>query len=183
MSNMGNTEKRWIDRDTYQKNLQTIAKLGFMIPPSENIFKDLAPLNPLKSEPASLKVIVSGFYNEAQRAFINAKIRIRNTKLMTKSFYPLTENTKIPVLTFQLKEEGEEEVLEEIKRLILKNDIKLLYNNKPSVKKPFPFSHVMAVFSLPADYKERNLRITVLNPWQSTSYTAPIPKKRSNFKK
>ena len=57
-------------------------------------------------------------------------------------------------------------------------EMELLYKNEPPKSKPFPFSHAMAAFDLPEDYRERNLRIVVLDPEKNIIYSAPIPKKR-----
>ena len=166
-----------MDRDTYQKSLWAIvSNLGFVVHSWRNLFKNSSSSVSLKKPTSTLKVIVSGFYYEDQKAFISSRVKLRKTRLSTKSFYPRTENTKIPVITFQIKENGE--VIEEIKRLILKSEMELLYKNKPAIKKRFPFSHVMAIFDFRADYKDRDLRIEVLDPWKKPMYSAPVPKKK-----
>ena len=48
---------------------------------------------------------------------------------------------------------------------------------------PFPASLFLARFSLPADYKKRDLRMVVLNPQGKKIYSVPIPKKREKKKK
>ena len=176
MDNQGDTRDQWIDRDTYQKILWTLSKLGFVIQPWQNPHKNTSSSATLNQKNLALKVIISGFYYEDKKIFINPKIRVRKTRLSTKSFYPKTENTKIPVVTFQVKENGE--VIEEIKRLILKSEMELLYKDRPSIKRPFPFSHVVAIFDFRTNYKDRNLRIEVLDPWKKPMYSVPFPKKR-----
>ena len=61
-------------------------------------------------------------------------------------------------------------------------EMELLYKNKPSKTVPFDFSHAMAAFNLPANYRERNLQIVVLSPKKDIMYTASVPKKRKNKK-
>ena len=158
MDNQPNIKNQWIDRDTYQKNLWLASTyIGFAIDPWEDLFEDATSAIRVESNTSSFKIVISGFYHEDKKAFINSKIKVRKTKLTTKSFYPKTENTKIPVVIFQLKEG--KRVLKEIKRLVLKSEMELLYKDRASIKRPFPFSHAMAVFNLPADYIDRNLRI------------------------
>ena len=177
MGGQSGIKKQWIDRETYQKILSAIvSNLGFVVHPWKNLFKKSSSLAILKRRSPTLKVIISGFYyEEDKRAFINPRIRLYKTRLSTKSFYPLTENTMIPVVIFQLKEG--DRVLEEIKRLILKSEMELLYKNKHPIKKPFPFSHAMAVFELPTDYRDRDLRIVVLDSRKKPIYSTSVPKR------
>ena len=175
MDSQPDITEQWIDRDTYQKNLWAIvSNLGFVINPWRKLFQNSPSSSNLERPPRTLKVIVSGFYYEDEKAFVNPKIKVRKTRLSTKSFYPKTENTMIPVVIFQLKER--KRVLKEIKRLILKSEMELLYRDRPSIKRPFPFSHAMATFNLPADYRNRNLRIVVLDPWKKPIYSSSVPK-------
>ena len=180
MDDQSKIGQQWIDRDTYQKNLWVLSKLGSVIPPWKKLHDEADASLSLKEKKASLKVVVSGFYHEDQDAFINPKIKISRTKLQTASFYPDTENTKLPVVIFQLKEKNT--VLEKIKRPIFKMEMELLYKNKPSKTVPFDFSHAMAAFKLPEDSSKRNLRVEILGPRGDMLYTAPVPKKRKNKK-
>ena len=89
--------------------------------------------------------------------------------------------TNLPLLSFQLKEG--EELLKEIKRPVFELDIRLLYEDKTSETEPFPFSHAMASFQLPEDYKKRNLNIFVFSPKGKLIYSAPVPKILKETKK
>ena len=178
MSNEGkNIEDKWIDRDTFQKTFKVLSK-KVVIPNDEELLGKSIIADYRKEKKSSVKAVVSGFYHEKEKDFVVPKIEIRKTKLLTPSFYPNTENTKLPVVIFQLKEGGR--LLKEIKRPLLKFQLEILYKNKPPETEPFEFSPLMAVFKLPEDYKKRDLRIVVLSPWKKRIWTAPVPKKRES---
>ena len=167
----------WIDRDTFQKTFKVLSKRA-VIPDDEELFDKSIIADYRKEKKSSVKTVVSGFYHEKEKDFVVPKIEIRKTKLLTPSFYPNTENTKLPVVIFQLKEGRR--LLKEIKRPMLKFQLEILYKNKPPETEPFEFSPLMAVFKLPEDYKKRDLRIVVLSPWKKQIWTAPVLKKRES---
>ena len=111
-----------------------------------------------------------------KRDFVVPDIKVRKmTKLSTPSFFSNTENTKLPVVIFQLREN--KTILQKIKRPIFKMQIKTLYKDKPPKAEPFKFSPLIAVFKLPQNYKQRNLEIIALDPFGKEIYSAPVPKK------
>ena len=169
MDNQGDIKQQWIDRDTYQKNLWTLSKYDPVIPPEVNLYKKTSSLRARKR-----KIIVSGFYNKKQNTFIVSKTRISLTKILTPSFVEKAKNN-LPFITFQLKEKNM--ILQEIKRPVFEMEIELLYKNEFSTSRPFDFSHAVAVFKLPESYKQRNLRVFVLDPKGGIIYSAPVPKK------
>ena len=171
-----NIDNEWIDRDTYQKTFQVLSRfISPAIDPWVDLQGDSSSSSLLKDKKSSLKAVVSGFYYEKEDAFIVPKTRVYKTSLQTTSFDQKTKKPKLPLITFQLKEKGK--VLKEVKRIALKTKIESLYENGSSKTRPFPFSHVMAVFELSENYPERNLRIVILDPKENVIYSAPLLKK------
>ena len=115
------------------------------------------------------------------KLFFLPKIKLRRTKLLTPSLYPQTENTKGPVITFQLKEG--KKILQTIKRPILKMQVKTLYKKKSPKTEDFDFSPAIAVFKLPEGFRDRKLRIDVLGPDKTIMLKRPIPVKVKKTKK
>ena len=173
MSNEGKSiDDIWIDRDTYQKALKILSKKA-VVPNDEELYGESIVL--YQKQESSLKAIITGFYDERERKFLTPDLKIRKTKLFTPSVYPKTENTKLPVITFQLKEG--ERVLETIKQLVLKMQIKTLYKNKTSKIEPLGLSPLMAAFKIPLDYKTRSLRIVILDPWKKEISSISLKKR------
>ena len=166
----------WIDRDTYQKTFKVLSKKA-VIPNTEELFgESIVNREYEREKESSLKAVITGFYDEKEKDFVTPDIEVQKMKLFTPSFYPNTENTKIPVVIFQLKEG--KRILQRIKRPIFKMQMKTLYKNKDPEIEPFEFSPLMAVFKLPLDYKKRDLRIVALDPWKKVMYSVSVPKKQ-----
>ena len=123
-----------------------------------------------------LKAIVTGFYHGKERDFVVPKIKVQRTKLSSLSFYPDSENTKFPVVTFQLMEG--KRVFKRIKQPVFKMQIKILYKNTQPITRPFEFSPIIVAFKLPSDYKERELKIVALESFGKKIYSVSIPKKQ-----
>ena len=177
MSNKGKTvDDLWIDRDTYQKTFKVLSEEA-VIPNTEELFgESIVNREYEREKESSFKAVITGFYDEKERGFVAPDIEVQKMKLSTPSFYPNTENTKIPVIIFQLKEG--KRILQRIKRPIFKMQMKTLYKNKDPEIEPFEFSPLMAVFKLPLDYKKRDLRIVALDPWKKVMYSVSVPKKQ-----
>ena len=179
MNNESGIENQWILRDTFQKVFAVLSKKA-VIPHDEKLHADKS-LYYRKERRSSLKAVVSGFYDKKEQAFVLPQIKLRSTKLLTPSLYPQTENTKLPVITFQLKEG--KKILQTIKRPILKMQIKTLYKKKSPKTEDFDFSPTIAVFKLPAGFRGRKLRIDVLGPDKTIMFKRLIPIKVKKKKK
>ena len=170
----GNINNLWIDRDTYQKTFQLLSK-KVVVPNNEELYEDSIVFYRRKEKESSLKVIITGFYYEKEKDFLIPDIKVRKTKLSTYSFYPKTENTKIPVVIFQLKEG--DKLVQQIKRPVFKMQMKTFYKNNEEKTEGFEFSPLISALNLPKNYRERNLRIVVLDPWKKEIYSSLVPKK------
>ena len=179
MNNKSDIKNLWIDRDTFQKIFQVLSQ-RVVIPNTDNFIDDSLTYRRKsyyrKNKNSSLKAVISGFYYEKESTLIIPSVKLKKTKLATPSFYPQTENTKLPVITFELREG--KTTLQKIKRPILKMQMKTLYKNKEPETKPFEFAPFIAIFDLPADYKNRDLKIIALSPTKKEIYPIPVPKTR-----
>ena len=162
---------RWIDRDTYQKAFQVLSKHATL----PNTYERPRVKNQQTNTQASMKAIVVGFYDEKKRKLIASHTKIQHTKLSTPSLSPKTENTKFPVITFQLKEG--EKTLQTIKQPVLKMEMEVFYENKAPQTKPFGLSPLIAAFKLPSNHQHRNLKIVVLDPWKKQMLSIPLKKR------
>ena len=179
MSNIvgGSMNHLWIDRDSYQKILSTaIRHKSFVMDPWVHLYDEVEQSINNKQTRDSLKAVISGFYYEKKDRFILAKTDILKNKMKE---FSLSENVDVPTLTFQLKEG--KTVLQQIKRPVFDLEMEVLYKNKASEKKPFPFFHTRVAFKLPRDYKQRNLSILVLNPKKKLIYSTIVPKKEKSL--
>ena len=176
MNNKPDIHNIWIDRETYQKIFKVLSKEA-VIENTEELHEYPITLNYRRERQSSLKAITTGFYYEEKEVFIVPDIKIRETKLLTLSFSPDTQDTKLSVVTFQLREG--EKILQEIRRPILPLQIKTLYKDKLPETEPFDFSPFMVIFNLPQDYKERHLEIVALSPKGKKIYSAPVFKKQN----
>ena len=176
MNNRGSIKDRWIDRETYQKNLWIFSYLTPAIPSNYELYgQSIIYFRDSKSKESSTKAIISGFYDEKEDSFVVPKITVNKTDLNTDSFPEKIGDKKIPLMTFQLRENGK--VLQEVKRPVFPMNIKTLYVDETSQTEPFDFSHAMAVFQLPKDREKRNLEVRVLNPKRNKIYSAFLSKK------
>ena len=171
MNNKADIHNIWIDRETYQKIFKVLSKKA-VIENAEELHEYPITLNYQREKQNSLKIITTGFYYEKEDVFVIPDIKIRETKLLTPSFSPDTENTKLSVVTFQLREG--KKILQEVIRPILPMQIKTLYKDKLPETEPFDFSPLMVIFHLPQDYKERHLEIIALSPNGKKIYSAPV---------
>ncbi len=179
MNNQGDIKKQWIDRETYQKIFWTSHKYGAVIDQKVDLSGETNSFH--REDQKRKAIIISGFYNPNENSFVVPKIRLRRTALKTPSFYPRTQNTKLPTLFFQLWRE--KSLLKEIKRPILKMEMELFYENGRSEKRPFNFSPLRAVFDLPEGVERDKLRLVVLNPQKKRIYATKIPKKKKKKRK
>ena len=163
---------KWVDRETFQKTFKFLSGGNPVIPMGQTFYNKL--------ENSSPKAFVSGFYNNQTGAFAVTKTEVYKTDLQT-AFFPkkLQEDIKLPLITFQLKEKNK--VLQEIKRPVFKMELRILYLDKASTTEPFPFSHVMAIFDLPADFQTKDLKTFTLTPNGKVLYSAPVPKQIKEY--
>ena len=172
MNNEPDIKNLWIDRETFQKTFRLLSQKAVI--PNHEIREDLVYYARRKTP--SLKAVVSAFYYEKESKLIIPSVKLRYTKLLTPSFPVKKENTKQPVITFKLKEG--KTTLQTITRPILKMEIETLYKNKAPETKPFEFSPLTAIFNLPNNYKERDLKIVALNQAGKEIQAILVPKKR-----
>ena len=126
----------WIDRETYQKIFKVLSRKA-VIENNEELNGHPIVSSYRRERQSSLKAITTGFYYKKEEAFVVPDIKIHQTELLTPSFFPDIENTKLSVVTFQLREN--KRILQEIKRPILPMQIKTLYKDKLPETEPFPF--------------------------------------------
>ena len=172
-SNEDKIRDRWIDRDTYQKTFQVLSKQA-VIPKTYELYGNSIQYQQANKK-ASKKAILVGFYDEKKRKFILSRSKIQNTRLFTPSLSPKIENTKLPVITFQLKEG--EKILQTIKQPVLKMQMEIFYKNKAPQTKPLALSPLIVAFKLPSNYQKRNLKIVVLDPWKKQIFSISIKKR------
>ncbi|MCZ0933028.1 MAG: hypothetical protein OXJ52_07740 [Oligoflexia bacterium] len=176
MSNEGeDIKEEWIDRETYQKTFWILSQQRPALPSAYELYgESILYFSDRKSKQSSVKAVVSGFYSEKRDSFIVPKITVNKTNLNTSSFPEKIGDKKIPLVAFQLTEDGK--VLQEVKRPALPMNFKTLYHNGAVQTEPFDFSHTMAVFPLPADREKRNLQVWILGPKGNKVYSAFLPK-------
>ena len=180
MNSKKGIENLWILRDTFQKVFKVLSKKA-VIPNNEKLHGRSLKYNPYyrREDENSLKAVISGFYYEKDSSFVLPKIKLKKTKLLTPSLYPKTVNTKLPVITFQLRED--KKILKTIKRPILKMQLKTLYKDKTPKIEDFVFSPTIAVFKLPLDFRDRKLSIYVVSPYKTIIFKTPIKFKKKGL--
>jgi len=177
VNNRGKITTQWIDRETYQKTFLILSKVGAVAPADVDIFSESNRLGSVQKPAYNL--ILSGFYNPKEDRFIAPKIRIRK-KVSFMFEPPKLKNNKGSTVSIQLKEG--ENLIKEIKHPVLEMEKKVFYKGGAVKTFPFPFSHIMAGFYLPKDYKKKDLRMIVLNSEGKKIKSFSVPKKDTNKK-
>ena len=170
MDKEGDIFSRWIDRETHQKMFEKLSLTkGGVTPLKQSISKQKKNLTNL---------FISAYYHRKKDTLIVPEMEIRKSNMMINSFPK--KGQKIPFLTFQLREKGK--VLKEKRHPVLKMKAEFFYKDGDIKAFPFPASPFLAQFSLPADYKKRDLRVYVFNPQGKRIYKAPVLKRKKEEK-
>ena len=171
MDNRGDIFDQWIDRETHQKMFEKLSSVrGGVTALKQSISKQKKNLTNL---------FISAYYHSKKDTLIVPEMEIQKSNMMINSF-PKKKGRKIPFLTFQLREKGK--VLKEKRHPVLKMEAEFFYKDGDIKAFPFPASPFLAQFSLPADYKKRDLRVYVFNPQGKRIYKAPVLKRKKEEK-
>ena len=167
MDNEGDIFNKWIDRETHQKMFKKLS----LTKGGVTALKQSIP----EQKKNLTNLFISAYYHNKKDTLIVPEMEIQKSNMMINSF-PKKKSRKIPFLTFQLREKGK--VLKEKRHPVLKMEAEFFYKDGDIKAFPFPASPFLAQFSLPADYKKRDLRVYVFNPQGKRIYKAPVLKRK-----
>ena len=178
MDNKQNIKQLWIDRESHQRVFSVMAKVSRVM--QENKWQAHPQLGHFTQNSLFKKILIAGFYHKKGDKFIVPMVKAFNTTLFTPS-YPEKLKGKGNYLTFLLRDEKENKILQKIIRPFYELNISFLHQKNHSVKSsykalPFDFSYVHAAFDVPEYGNVKNLRVVVLGPKGNEIFSSSVPK-------